>query len=280
MSVSVASERAAPLGTANLPGPGSPAWWLPPAVLCAVVGGVPLDRKPLFRDEMATYIFSRLSLAGLWSATRHVDGSMVLYYALMHLTPFASTRPVALRLWSLAAAVLTVAIVARIGASLWQGWVGALAGSVLALNGAFLTAADTALPAPPTPGTPDPQRGSRWPRPPTSTPPRRGCGPAPSLSDGAHFTRTAPRDWPRLRTLTRRNRYARSGNPALLREHRYRCPGVLFGVRLDRVNLHDAGGVVLADDCRRQRVQGRAVQVAQVGGPDRTGPVRSAARRL
>ena len=76
-----------------------------PALLCAFVGGISLNRKPLFRDEMATYVFSRLSLPDLISATRHVDGAMLPYYALMHLTPFASVHPVALRVWSLAAAV-------------------------------------------------------------------------------------------------------------------------------------------------------------------------------
>src|SRR5581483_9930149 len=55
-------------------------------------------------------------------------------------------HPVALRLWSLAAAVGTAAVVAATAALLYRPWVGLLAGITLCLNGAFLEAADTARP--------------------------------------------------------------------------------------------------------------------------------------
>lgn len=120
--------------------------WAVPATLCAVVGGLPLARKPLFRDETATYLYTRLSLPDLLHATGHVDRAFLPYYALLHLTPDAAAHPVALRLWSLAAAIGTAAVVAATAALLYRPWIGLLAGVALCLNGAFLEAADTARP--------------------------------------------------------------------------------------------------------------------------------------
>jgi mannosyltransferase len=117
-----------------------------PALLSVCLSVLTVDRRALWRDEMATWEFSRLPFADLLHATRHVDAVLAPYYALMHIWQEAFPSAVALRVPSLLAAAGTVAVVAATAVRLWNAWAGFVAGCALALNGAF---ADTAVSARP-----------------------------------------------------------------------------------------------------------------------------------
>lgn len=119
-----------------------------PAGLSLVLGVVVARQRPLWRDEMATWEFSRLPLADLAKAARHVDGSFAPYYALMHEWQLLFPTAWALRVPSLLAGAATVAVLAALAGQLWNRWSGCLAGVALATNGAFVEAMATARPAP------------------------------------------------------------------------------------------------------------------------------------
>jgi mannosyltransferase len=117
-----------------------------PTMLSLCLSVLTVDRRALWRDEMATWEFSRLPFVDLVHATRHVDAVLAPYYALMHVWQSAFPSAVALRVPSLLAAAGTVAVIAAVAVRLWNAWAGFVAGCALALNGAF---ADTAVSARP-----------------------------------------------------------------------------------------------------------------------------------
>lgn len=111
--------------------------WLIPAALSAALSAYAIGRTPLWRDEMATWEFARLSLSGLFAATGHVDRILLPYYLVMHLWTAAGTSAVWLRMPSAIAAVLTAGLTARIGQRVWSDTAGVVAGVALATNSAF-----------------------------------------------------------------------------------------------------------------------------------------------
>lgn len=119
---------------------------LAPALLSLALSLVTVGRRDLWRDELATWQFSRLSFLDLGRAAHHVDAVLLPYYALMHVWQWLFPQAVALRVPSLLAAAATVAVVAATGARLWNGWAGAAAGLTLALNGSFAATAVEARP--------------------------------------------------------------------------------------------------------------------------------------
>jgi mannosyltransferase len=117
-----------------------------PTLLSLVLSVATVGRRDLWRDEMATWEFSRLSFPDLGRAVQNVDAVLAPYYALMHAWQWIFPQAVALRVPSLLAAAATVAVVAATAARLWNRWAGLVAGAALALNGSFAATAVSARP--------------------------------------------------------------------------------------------------------------------------------------
>ena len=120
--------------------------WLGPALLSLALDTATVDRRPLWRDEMATWAFSRLSPADLARSSTHVDLVLAPYYGLMHVWQLMFAAPVALRVPSLLAGAGTVAVTAATAGRLWNSWAALVAGVALAVNGSFVAAATSARP--------------------------------------------------------------------------------------------------------------------------------------
>lgn len=121
-------------------------WLLLPPALALALDLIALGRAPLWRDEMATWLFASQSWPDLWSATSHVDRVLLPYYALSKLVLDLTPGLLALRLPSVFAGVATVALVTLIGDRLFSRIGGIAAGSWLAVNGAIVYAATNARP--------------------------------------------------------------------------------------------------------------------------------------
>jgi mannosyltransferase len=117
-----------------------------PALLSLALSLATVARRDMWRDEMATWQFSRLSFPDLGRAVQRVDAVLWPYYALMHVWQAIFPSAVALRVPSLLAAAATVAVVAATASRLWTGWAGLVAGTALALNGSFAATAVSARP--------------------------------------------------------------------------------------------------------------------------------------
>ncbi len=124
-------------------GQGAPAL---PALLSLILGVSTVRSKPLWRDEMASWEFSRLPLDGLTRAVQHVDGVFTPYYLLLHGWQLAFPQALALRVPSVLAGAATVGVVATLATRLWDAWAGTVAGAVLATNGTFVLGTATARP--------------------------------------------------------------------------------------------------------------------------------------
>ncbi|MEV0713970.1 glycosyltransferase family 39 protein [Asanoa sp. NPDC050611] len=110
--------------------------WAPvvPAVLTLLVAGFQLDRAPLWRDELATWSAATRPLPDLGRMLAGIDAVTGPYYLFMHgwIRLFGDS-PLALRLPSLLAMVGAAAVTTRLGARLFDGRTGLLAGTLFAV---------------------------------------------------------------------------------------------------------------------------------------------------
>lgn len=119
--------------------------WGSTAVLLMIAAWMILQwpERGLWYDETVNAYFAEHPWAELWEWCTRIDNQMPLHFALLKLWGMtAGTGEFALRFFSVACALLSVAgVVAlgrRLGASAWAGWLAALA---LALSQSFLYAA-------------------------------------------------------------------------------------------------------------------------------------------
>ena len=124
-------------------------WYLPAALAAAVmavlgVWGLARDSS-MGNDEVATRWAALLSLHQLAHLLRHVDAVHGLYYLLMHGWMAVGTSPAVMRIPSVIAMVVAVALIVIIGRRLTgSGWAGLFAGLILALTPAISYYAQTA----------------------------------------------------------------------------------------------------------------------------------------
>ena len=152
------SPPAGPDGPAGLAGTGRadppPRWqaaaWYAPAVLAAAVmavlgvWGLARDSS-MGNDEVATRWAALLSLHQLARLLRHVDAVHGLYYLVMHGWMAVGTSPAVLRIPSVIAMVVAVALTVIIGRRLTgSGWAGLFAGLIVALTPTISYYAQTA----------------------------------------------------------------------------------------------------------------------------------------
>ncbi|HEX9353467.1 MAG TPA: glycosyltransferase family 39 protein, partial [Streptosporangiaceae bacterium] len=121
-----------------------------PAVLAAAVmaalgvWGLARDSS-MGNDEVATRWAALLSLHQLAHLLRHVDAVHGLYYLVMHGWMAAGTSPAVIRIPSVIAMVVAVALTVIIGRRLTgSGWAGLFAGLIVALTPAISYYAQTA----------------------------------------------------------------------------------------------------------------------------------------
>jgi mannosyltransferase len=126
------------------------AGWYAPAVLAgavmAVLGVWGLARdSSMGNDEVATRWAALLSLHQLAHLLRHVDAVHGLYYVLMHGWMVVGTSPAVMRIPSVIAMVVAVALTVIIGRRLTgSGWAGLFAGLIVALTPTISYYAQTA----------------------------------------------------------------------------------------------------------------------------------------
>jgi mannosyltransferase len=124
-------------------------WYLPAALAAAVmavlgVWGLARDSS-MGNDEVATRWAALLSLHQLAHLLRHVDAVHGLYYLLMHGWMAVGTSPAAMRIPSVIAMVVAVALIVIIGRRLTgSGWAGLFAGLIVALTPTISYYAQTA----------------------------------------------------------------------------------------------------------------------------------------
>ncbi|WP_203703280.1 glycosyltransferase family 39 protein [Asanoa iriomotensis] len=105
-----------------------------PAVLTLLVAGFQLDRAPLWRDELATWSAATRPLPDLLRMLAGIDAVTGPYYLFMHgwIALFGDSA-FSLRLPSLLAMVGAAALLTRLGARLFDGRTGLIAGTLFAL---------------------------------------------------------------------------------------------------------------------------------------------------
>jgi mannosyltransferase len=124
-------------------------WYLPAVLAAAVmavlgVWGLARDSS-MGNDEVATRWAALLSLHQLAHLLRHVDAVHGLYYLLMHGWMVVGTSPAVMRIPSVIAMVVAVALIAIIGRRLTgSAWAGLFAGLVVALTPTISYYAQTA----------------------------------------------------------------------------------------------------------------------------------------
>jgi mannosyltransferase len=124
-------------------------WYLPAALAAAVmavlgVWGLARDSS-MGNDEVATRWAALLSLHQLAHLLRHVDAVHGLYYLLMHGWMAVGTSPAVMRIPSVIAMVVAVALVVIIGRRLTgSAWAGLFAGLIVALTPTISYYAQTA----------------------------------------------------------------------------------------------------------------------------------------
>jgi mannosyltransferase len=124
-------------------------WYLPAvaaAVVMAVLGVWGLARdSSMGNDEVATRWAALLSLHQLAHLLRHVDAVHGLYYLLMHGWMVVGTSPAVMRIPSVIAMAVAVALIAIIGRRLTgSAWAGLFAGLIVALTPTISYYAQTA----------------------------------------------------------------------------------------------------------------------------------------
>lgn len=117
-----------------------------PALLVGILASVASLRTPLWRDEVATLSFAELPLADLGQAVTHVDGVMLPYYLIAHVTQVVLPGSFGLRLPSILGVVIATAATAAIAGRWWGLWAAAAAGLALAVNPLVITQGSTARP--------------------------------------------------------------------------------------------------------------------------------------
>jgi mannosyltransferase len=117
-----------------------------PAAVMAVLGVWGLARdSALANDEAATRIAAQLSLGQLYHLLRHIDAVHGLYYLLMQGWTVFGQSPALLRIPSLIGMIAAVALTSVLAIKLTRsGWVGFLAGMIMALTPAISYYAQTA----------------------------------------------------------------------------------------------------------------------------------------
>lgn len=149
-SPSLVAEQASLTLRATPPSDSRPAphwllWWrlllgsrALPAVPTLLAGTLTLpfvNRSPLWADEVDSVSAATRSLPDLWRLLSHQDGPLAGYYLLLHVwTAAFGTSPVAVRLPSVAALLVSVWLTTRLGDLLGGRGVGLLAGLLLASN--------------------------------------------------------------------------------------------------------------------------------------------------
>lgn len=103
-------------------------------------------RTPLWRDEIATLSFAELPLADLIRGVSHVDGVMLPYYLISHLTQVVVPGAFSLRLPSVIAITTATAATAALVGRWWGPAAAAAAGLALALNPLAIQQGATARP--------------------------------------------------------------------------------------------------------------------------------------
>ena len=109
-----------------------------PIVFAAISIFWGLRTSPIWVNEAYSVNFARLSWAGLWDATRHVDAVFVLYYSLLHVVTGGHATLVSARVFSALCSLAMLPIVYLIGTRLFNRNVGILAATLCALNFLFL----------------------------------------------------------------------------------------------------------------------------------------------
>jgi mannosyltransferase len=100
----------------------------------------------LWRDEIATLSFAELPLSDLGRAVTHVDGVMLPYYFIAHVTQVVMPGPLGLRLPSILGVTIAAAATAAIAGRSWGTWAAAVAGLALAVNPLAIQQGATARP--------------------------------------------------------------------------------------------------------------------------------------
>jgi mannosyltransferase len=139
----------APAASAEAAAGGRAARWVPVGVAAAVMlilGIWGLKRQSAMgNDEVATRWAALLPLRELFHLLNNVDAVHGLYYLLMHAWMAVGTSPTVMRIPSVAAMVVAVALTAILGRRLsGSGWVGLFAGLIMALTPTISFYAQTA----------------------------------------------------------------------------------------------------------------------------------------
>jgi len=112
--------------------------WIGPTALFLIFSLATVGKAPLWSDEMATREFSLLPIGALMQATSHVDRVLLPYYLIMHVWTVFGNGAVALRLLSVVAGAVTVAVTARTAQIAWGSIAAVVTGLALATNGQFI----------------------------------------------------------------------------------------------------------------------------------------------
>ncbi len=117
-----------------------------PALLVGVLATAVSLRTPLWRDEIATLSFAELPFADLMQAITHVDGVLLPYYIVVHVTQVVMPGPLGLRLPSILGVMIATAATSAIAGRWWGPWAAGAAGLALAVNPLLITQGSTARP--------------------------------------------------------------------------------------------------------------------------------------
>lgn len=117
-----------------------------PALTLLVTATVTALRRPLWRDEVATWLFATLDPHQLLSASSHVDAVLAPYYLLAHGVHTLIPTDFALRSISILALTLTVVIISSLAMRWWGPVPAFVAGLAMALNPLVFEMAATARP--------------------------------------------------------------------------------------------------------------------------------------
>lgn len=117
-----------------------------PALAVACFSLISSLRRPLWRDEFATWSFASLNIDDLPRAVSHVDAVLAPYYFLVHYVYSAIPNDFGLRLLSIVAAATAVLFLSMLALRWWGPVPAFVAGMLLALNPLFFQMAATARP--------------------------------------------------------------------------------------------------------------------------------------
>lgn len=117
-----------------------------PALMLLVASVISSIRRPLWRDEFATWSFASLNVDEMLSAVSHVDAVLAPYYFVVHVVYLVIPFDFGLRILSIVAGTVTVILVSLLSYRWWGATAAISAGLLLTFNPLFFEMSGTARP--------------------------------------------------------------------------------------------------------------------------------------